>query len=131
MQLALGSCQPEDIAVGVACPVVAKYEETHRIILYGGGVHLAKDVMVMGGGSCYGRIAFLNESGWGAIADGGIVTGLSQEHGILQTTPELFAKISVGDVLLVLPVHSCMTVDLYGHYTTLTGKKIPKMRTNN
>ncbi len=130
MQVALGSCQPEDIAVGVACPVVAKYEETHRVILYGGGVHLAKDVMVVEGQSCYGRIAFFNETGWGEIVAGVVVTSLSQEHGILQTTPARFARIAVGDVLLVLPVHSCMTVDLYGHYTTLTGKKIPKMRTN-
>lgn len=130
MQLALGSCAPEDIAIAVACPVVARYEDSQRVILYGGGVHLSKDMMVVDGQNCYGRIAFLNNTGWGEIAAGTLLTGLSQEHGIVQTTPEVFAKIAVGDVLYVLPVHSCMTVDLYGHYTTLNGQKIPKMRTN-
>ena len=130
MQLALGACQAEDIAVGVACPVVAKNEEKQQVVLYGGGVHLSKDVLLVDGLPCYGRIAFLNETGWGEIEDSGMIVGLSQEHGILQATPNLYAQIEVGDVLLVLPVHSCMTVDLYGHYTTLDGKRIPKMRTN-
>ena len=130
MQLALGACQAEDIAVGVACPVVAKYEENHRIILYGGGVHLSKDMMMVDGQSSYGRIAFFNETGWGKIEPDANVAGLSQEHGIVHVSPDLFAQIEVGSLLFVLPVHSCMTVDLYGHYTTLDGQQIVKMRTN-
>ncbi len=130
MQVALGACTEDDIAVGVACPVVAKNEKSKQIILYGGGVHHSKEMMLVDGQPSYGRIALLNENGWGAIEAGANVVGLSQEHGLVQVTPDLFAKIKVGDLLFVLPVHSCMTVDLYGYYTTLDGKRIPKMRTN-
>lgn len=130
MQWEMGACQEDDIAVGVACPVVAKYAENYRVILYGGGVHLSKDMMLVDGETSYGRIAFLTNDGWGKIEPEANVVGLSQEHGIVQVSPQLFEKIEVGSLLFVLPVHSCMTVDLYRHYTTLDGKQITKMRTN-
>jgi D-serine deaminase-like pyridoxal phosphate-dependent protein len=58
------------------------------------------------------------------------LVSLSQEHGILKTDPVTFDSLDVGDIVLVLPVHSCLTVDLYGHYTTPSGEVIAKMRTN-
>jgi D-serine deaminase-like pyridoxal phosphate-dependent protein len=78
----------------------------------------------------YGRVARLGKEGWGQMLYGSKLVSLSQEHGILQTDPTTFNSLDVGDVVVVLPVHACLTVDLYGHYTTLTGETIPKMRTN-
>lgn len=130
MQQRLGSCLPEDIAVGVACPIVAKHEAEHRVVLYGGAVHLSRDSMVVNGEVIYGRVARLTKDGWGQMLYGSKLVSLSQEHGILKTDAKTFDSLDVGDVLVVLPVHSCLTVDLYGRYTTLSGETITKMRTN-
>jgi D-serine deaminase-like pyridoxal phosphate-dependent protein len=130
VQQRLGACLPDDIAVGVACPVVAKHEADHRVILYGGAVHLSSDHMMINGERVYGRVARMTKDGWGQMLYGSKLVSLSQEHGILQTDPKTFDSLDVGDVLVVLPVHSCLTVDLYGRYTTLSGEIIPKMRTN-
>lgn len=130
MQQRLGVCTPDEIAVGVACPIVAKHERDHRVILYGGAVHLSKDSMVVNGEVIYGRVARLSKDGWGQMLYSSRLVSLSQEHGILKTDPATFDSLDVGDVLVVLPVHSCLTVDLYGRYTTLAGESITKMRTN-
>ncbi|GIK57103.1 MAG: alanine racemase [Chloroflexi bacterium] len=130
VQQRLGACLPDDIAVGVACPIVAKHEADYRIILYGGAVHLSRDSMVVNGETIYGRVARLTKEGWGQMLYGSKVVSLSQEHSILKTDPATFESLDVGDVLVVLPVHSCLTVDLYGRYTTLSGEVITKMRTN-
>lgn len=130
VQQRLEACLPDDIAVGVACPIVAKHEAGHRLVLYGGAVHLSRDFMVVNGEMIYGRIARLTKDGWGQMLYGSKLVSLSQEHGILKTDPTTFNSLDVGDVVVVLPVHSCLTVDLYGRYTTLTGETIPKMRTN-
>ncbi|MCP4358291.1 MAG: alanine racemase [Chloroflexi bacterium] len=130
MQRRLGVCLPEEIAVGVACPIVAKHEADQRIILYGGAVHLSKERLLINGEMIYGRIARLQENGWGQMLYGSKLTALSQEHGILKTNPATFGSLHVGDVVLVLPVHSCLTVDLYRGYFVFDGREIPKMRTN-
>lgn len=86
--------------------------------------------MVVNGETIYGRVARLSKDGWGQMLYGSKLVSLSQEHGILQTDARTFDSLDVGDVLVVLPVHSCLTVDLYGRYTTLSGETITKMRTN-
>lgn len=130
VQQQLGACGFDDIAVGVACPVIAKDATRQRIILYGGAVHLSKDVMLVDGEMCYGRVALLNENSWSKPFVNSTLISLSQEHGIVKAENELFNAVEVGGLLLVLSVHSCLTVDLYPAYTTLTGKIIEKMRTN-
>lgn len=130
VQQQLGACGFADIAVGVACPVIAKDAARKRIILYGGAVHLSKDVMLVDGGACYGRVAHLTSTGWNQPYTASKLISLSQEHGIILAEDSLFEAVKVGDLLLVLPVHSCLTVDLYPAYTTFTGKQITKMRTN-
>ncbi|MBE0695987.1 MAG: alanine racemase, partial [Anaerolineaceae bacterium] len=41
-QMQIGSCQWQDVAVALACPVVALHPERNEIITYGGAVHLSK-----------------------------------------------------------------------------------------
>lgn len=130
VQQRLGACFPDDIAVGVACPIVAKHEADHRIVLYGGAVHLSKDSMVINKEVIYGRIARLSKDGWGQMQYGSKLILISQEHGVFTTDPFTFDSLDVGDVVVVLPVHSCLTVDLYSQYLTLSGDIITKMRTN-
>ena len=49
---------------------------------------------------------------------------MSQEHGIIQADETLFQQAQIGDLLLVLPVHSCLTANLLKRYLTLDGRWI-------
>lgn len=126
IQRYLQVCAEEDIAVAVACPVVAKHidGDVHKIVLHGGAVHLSKDFVELDGAACYGAVAPLDSGGWGSTLPGARLVSLSQEHGLAQVTSEQFAQIQVGDLLAVLPVHSCLTVDLYRQYLTTEGQVI-------
>lgn len=128
MQLNIGSCQEEDIAVAVACPVVAKHPERNELVIYGGAVHLSKDFFVdKNGKKVFGYVTLLEKDGWGPKIENTHVSALSQEHGIIKTDSDFFEKTNIGDVLLILPVHSCLTVNLLKQYLTLEGKKIKTM----
>ena len=130
MQHQLQVCPQEDIAVAVACPVVARHAvpgekgTDYRLVLYGGAVHLSKETIPADGQDSFGGLAYLDSSGWGALLPGASVYSLSQEHGLARVRAEQFELVQVGDLLAVLPVHSCLTVNLYSEYMTLEGKRI-------
>jgi len=125
MQEQIGSCRMEEIAVALACPVVAKNENRLEIAVYGGAIHLSKEyILDKAGSKQYGRIVQLNDNGWSAPVPKASVISLSQEHGIIKTEKEFFDQILVGDVIGILPVHSCLTADAIGEYLTLEGEKI-------
>jgi D-serine deaminase-like pyridoxal phosphate-dependent protein len=124
-QLQIGICAEEQIAIAVACPVVAKHARQQRIILYGGAVHLSKEFLLEADGQMsFGRVAYLTDNGWSPIIANACVTSLSQEHGIVQADEAMFNSVQVGDLLAVLPVHSCLTANLLGRYLTLDGQWI-------
>lgn len=132
MQWHIGACKLEDIAVAVACPVVALHPQRGHIIVYGGAVHFSKDVFVEANGGLYfGQVVMLNEDGWTPLSEDVHVVSLSQEHGIIQAGEDLFEKIKVGDILGVLPIHSCLTADLLRRYLTLEGEWIDCIPKNN
>jgi D-serine deaminase-like pyridoxal phosphate-dependent protein len=123
MQAKIGACQMEDIAVALACPVVAVHRERGRIIVHGGAVHLSKDFLQdEDGQNNFGRAAMLTEEGWLPLGEEARVVSVSQEHGIIEVDKALLDSVGVGDVLGVLPVHSCLTADLMRRYLTLEGK---------
>jgi D-serine deaminase-like pyridoxal phosphate-dependent protein len=47
---------------------------------------------------------------------------MSQEHGIIKADENCFEKYNVGDVIGVIPIHSCMTADLFDQYATSEGR---------
>jgi D-serine deaminase-like pyridoxal phosphate-dependent protein len=128
-QLELGSCAERDIAVAVACPVVAVHPARNEAVVYGGAIHLSKDgVPVRGGSRIHGRVCRPRGNGWGAIMPGTAVVSMSQEHGIVRTTSAGMRSIETGGLLYVLPAHSCLTVDKFGEYVRLDGTKVPTIR---
>ncbi|GGK75993.1 alanine racemase [Rufibacter glacialis] len=121
----ISSCRLEDIAVALACPVVALHPDRHEVILYGGAVHFSKDALQQPDGAViFGLVVPLTESGWGEPLPETALVSLSQEHGIVRTTPELFSQFEIGGLMGVLPVHSCLTADLMKGYVTLEGKQL-------
>jgi D-serine deaminase-like pyridoxal phosphate-dependent protein len=124
-QVQIGSCQPEDVAVAVACPIVAVHPAEHTVVVYGGGIHLSKERMVRADGNVsYGEVVLPDGEAWGEPVPGSFVKGLSQEHGIIHASDILLEQVGIGDVMFVLPVHSCMTVNLLKQYHTLSGEII-------
>ncbi len=111
MQLSIGSCIHEQIAVALSCPVVAIHKERNEIIVYGGGVHFSKERLNYPSiGSIYGQAVEEKEGGWGKPIPGMYVKSLSQEHGVITVPKSLINNYRIGDCIIVLPVHSCMTV---------------------
>ena len=128
MQLQLGVCSEEEIAVALACPVVAKHEERSEAIVYGGAVHLSREFICKAGGAQdFGHVALPTKHGWGPLIRGGYVSSLSQEHGVVRLPEEVLRALRVGDVLMVMPVHSCLTANLMKAYRTLDGQIITAM----
>jgi D-serine deaminase-like pyridoxal phosphate-dependent protein len=194
MQWLLGVCSVEDIAVRVVCPVVSKQIMRNEVVIYGGAVHLSKELMIgPNGKKWYGGIVLperkpspalntgkgyvpsdehgqakfegeverskeggskdLKGSAW-EIAEnvnaGDIdlswsssdkrsldgrwrisgetwVAGLSQEHGIIRGAFEDIKAMQPGDLLEIIPVHSCLAADLAGYYLTTMGQVVSKM----
>ncbi len=128
MQMKLGACPVEQIAVAMACPVVTLHEQRNEMVVYGGGVHFSKDMLHVNDQPFFGQVVEKNGDGWGAPIPGMYVKRLSQEHGIISLPDTHEGKYAVGDLVYVLPVHSCMTADIYGQYITTEGKVIERFR---
>jgi len=128
MQVQIGSCKVSDIAVALECPIVAIHPKQNEVVIYGGGIHLSKDRMEDSNfGTIYGNVAQKTSNGWNDIIANTYVRGISQEHGIVKVPESDLANYKVGDTLLVLPVHSCMTADLMKRYKTLEDVEITMM----
>ncbi len=125
MQYTLGACDKNEIAIALAVPVVDIKKDRNEILVHGGGVHLAKDVLVdKHGVKNFGEVVYLHEHGWNIPQNVSFLKSISQEHGIIQASEELLSTTQVGDLLGILPIHSCMTADCMGEYMTLNGKKV-------
>lgn len=128
MQQSLGVCKIEDIAVKMVCPVVAKHLSRNEIVIYGGAVHFSKDtVLNTDGKHLFGRVIITKKEKKVLLNTNNYLSKLSQEHGILKVTPANFKYFQVGDLIEVIPVHSCLTANLMGHMQTTEGELIKMM----
>ncbi len=128
MQQNLGVCSFDDIAVRMICPVVSKHLSRNEIVIHGGAVHFSKDeIKNIDGKKMYGRIV-IRKNGEKILLDPmNYLAKLSQEHGILKVAQNQFQNFAVGDLVEIIPVHSCLTANLMGHYITTEGKLIEMM----
>ncbi len=127
----IGSCSIDEIAVALACPVVAVHPERNQWIIYGGGIHFAKDFLPLKNGKkCFGRFVDHDHNSWNTadVLSHPYLISLSQEHGVVQCTDDTFHLRKPGDLSLWLPVHSCMTADAMGGYLSTGGERIDHYR---
>lgn len=130
MQWEISACTEDEIAVAVACPVVAKHPGRLQLVLYGGAVHFSAQFLYdENKRPLFGRLAHLTEDGWTPVYPGATLVSVSQEHGIAQVDQSFFDSVQVGDLVAVLPVHSCLTVDQLPYYLTLDGERLEKGQT--
>ena len=128
-QFEAGVCQLEDIAVCLACPVVAIHQGKNEVIVYGGAIHLSKDTHPwMNIEQAFGLVTLPSTSGW-EIKIYGYVRSLSQEHGILKFPDGIPEELKIGSLVCVLPAHSCLTVQTMRQYMNLDGEIVKTMLT--
>ena len=128
MQFALGSCSLEDIAVALICPVVAIHPNRREAVIYGGAVHLSKEATLLPPDqeSIFGLAISWDGKNWDTADLLGKVISLSQEHGIISLT-QPGCNLKPGNLVAILPVHSCLTANLMRKYYDLEGTLIETM----
>ncbi len=126
MQLNIGSCSLDDVAMAVACPVAQVKADEGEAIIYGGAVHFSKDRIEWNGRVTFGAVMDLNEDSFGNLIKGSYLKGVSQEHGQLKADPGWISGLKPGDTICILPVHSCLSANLFDHYQTVDGNRIEK-----
>ncbi len=127
-QSEIKACGTDKIAVCLASPIISKNEDRRELVIYGGGIHLSKDRVEIKGQTTFGLMVKLGGNKWSNPVEGCYLRSISQEHGVISVTDEVFEQFDVGDTVGILPVHSCMTADCMGRYFTLSGIEVDHMR---
>ncbi|MFK5855320.1 MAG: alanine racemase [Bacteroidota bacterium] len=113
MQYHTGSCRLEDIAVAVACPIVAIHPKRNELVIYGGAIHLSKEFIAADNDfKLFGYIVNFTKTGWSDPTPGAYVSSLSQEHGIVIMPDKYLNNFKIGDTIGILPIHSCLMANL-------------------
>jgi D-serine deaminase-like pyridoxal phosphate-dependent protein len=124
-QTIIGSCSEGQAAVAMACPVVAVHAGRNELLIYGGSIHFSKDsVTTRDGKTVHGIVVGDNGNGWGNVIEGAYLTRLSQEHGTVQVPGEIVRSFKPGDIVKIIPAHSCTTANLMKEYLILDGRMI-------
>ncbi len=124
MMLELGVCRLDEVAVCVACPVVSISARRHEVVIYGGAIHLSKEIIEFSSPSVYGYAVFSKEASKWKMNRSNFVRSLSQEHGIVKLDKKSFDQAKIGDLIYIIPVHSCLVVEALHRFQTLDGKVI-------
>lgn len=122
MQVAIGSCTQDDCALSVLAAVVHRDVARGKVILDAGGIALSKDggIADPDGVTHYGRVLDVDGRDLGLR-----VTGLSQEHGVVEVRDDaLLTRLAVGSRVRVLVNHSCLTAAQHAEYVVCDGTKV-------
>ncbi len=122
MQFALGSCTLENIAVALICPVVAIHSNRSEVVIYGGAIHLSKErtSLLPYPEQIFGLAVCWDGNNWETANLLGYVKALSQEHGVISLS-KTNCNLKPGDLVAILPVHSCLTAQLMRKYWINSG----------
>lgn len=118
VQYRLGSCRSDQIAAVVACPVVEVQEERSQLIIYGGAVHFSKDYVLIDGRKVFGCGVQLQENTWGEPELSIQLVKVSQEHGIVEYPSGMKGRFKPGNLVYLVPAHSCLAANLLNAQTT-------------
>ncbi|MFW5767987.1 MAG: alanine racemase [Bacteroidota bacterium] len=116
MQYQLGACRLDDIACHVIAPVISVHPDRREVILHCGAVHLSKESLYSNGHLHFGEAMRISREGEiQTFSPPAFVTKLSQEHGTVRFSGQEAETFLPGDLLAIIPVHSCLTVNLMKH----------------
>jgi len=122
VQVELGTCVIDDIAIGVIASVIGHNRAHGRVLIDAGFLALSRDrgtadLPVDWG---YGAVA---DAVSGAVFDDVTVSGTNQEHGIITARSGAidFDRFPVGSRVRILPNHACATAAAYERYHVTEG----------
>ena len=126
VQTELGTCAPDDIAIGVIASVIGHNRQHGRVLIDAGFLALSRD---------RGTADLPIDWGYGAVTDietgtvmGDVtVSSTNQEHGIITARSGTidFERFPIGKRLKILPNHACATAAAHDrYYVTDAGKEI-------
>lgn len=127
MQAQIGSCDISDIAVAMKCPVVDTYPDRNELAIYGGAIHFSKESVETESNTHYGFVASTESDHWEMIDQYSYIKALSQEHGIIKCSDQVFDQYQIGDPITILPVHSCLTANLMDQYHLKDGRVLNQL----
>ena len=129
-QAQIGVCSEEDIAIALAAPIVSKNKDRLELVVYGGGIHLSKESLLSTeiDTIIYGKVVEMESTGWSESLKECYVRAISQEHGVVKVTKNIFERYNIGDTIGILPVHSCMTADCMGGYYSVNWEKLDHLQ---
>jgi D-serine deaminase-like pyridoxal phosphate-dependent protein len=117
VQAELGTCEIDDIALGVLASVIGHNRQHGRVLIDAGFLALSRD---------RGTADLPVDWGFGAVADpfsGAIIEGVTvsstnHEHGIVTARSGTidFDLFPLGSRVKILPNHACATAAAYGRY---------------
>lgn len=127
-QWKIGACSLNEIAIAMACPVVALHPLRSEVVIYGGTVHFSKDFLILpSGGKYYGYVVEFDNAGWNVNNILGILKSVSQEHGVVKFNSKIPSQIKEGSILTIIPIHSCLTGNLMKRYISLSNDVITRI----
>lgn len=121
MQVQIGSCNLDDVALFAVLPVGQTFPKSDRSILHGGAVHLSKEFIITNEQKNFGQIVNYSLDADVKEVNGLFLKALSQEHGTLNGLPPI-----ERDSVWLCPIHSCLTANLHRNYFTPEGQTISK-----
>lgn len=112
----IGVCESRDVGVTVLATVVSHQPGSRQFIVDAGALALSKDV-----GPTHLGLA----PAMGVVKDHPELTivSLSQEHGVVhaKSAGEIEGRFKVGEMVEIVPNHSCLTVAHFDHYHVMEG----------
>jgi len=122
VQSELGTCEIEDIAIGVLASVIGHNRQHGRVLVDAGFLALSRDRGTADLPVDWGYGAVCDPVG-GAIIDDVTLSSTNQEHGIITArSGEIhFDRFPVGSRLRILPNHACATAAAYDRYFVTDG----------
>jgi D-serine deaminase-like pyridoxal phosphate-dependent protein len=116
----IGVCTPDDIAISVLTTVIGHQRRRGQVVVDAGWMALSRD---------RGTASQAVDQGYGVVCDADgrvleslIVSGTSQEHGIVSRSPgshDDLPELPVGTRLRILPNHACATAAQFDGYEVL------------
>ena len=109
----LGICQRSDIAMTVLATIVGHNRSASTLIIDAGAIALSKDL----------GFTERDKPHYGELIDastqqplGLVVSGVSQEHGIVEAESADFERLPIGSIVRILPNHACLTAAAHRGY---------------
>jgi D-serine deaminase-like pyridoxal phosphate-dependent protein len=122
-QAAIGSCALDEVAFSVLGRVIGVHPDRHELVVNTGALALSKDPGAIHVDASCGFGVAVNPRDQRPIA-GLRLASLSQEHGIIRSEGPLDSGWSPGDVVRILPNHSCLAAACFDRYHVVRGDEI-------